>query len=347
MSSVTELAQSQMAAANYVNPFDNGNIVKAGRGSVADTQMATKELGEIQARVFLAKQFGRDLKTAYDKIMTACQREGLASVAVYSYARGGTNVTGPSIRLAEEIVRDWGNIDCGWMELERSAHESTLRAYAWDLETNSYKQITFVVPLQRTKRNRQGTGYVTVPLTDERDIYEMLASNAARRMRNCILTIIPGDIVEDAVAQCHRTLVTKCDITPDRIKKMIAAFEPYGVTKGQIEARIQRKLESIQPAQFVKLMEIFNSLKDGMSEPADWFEPAETEQRQTASETLKETLKSSSRRAPKKALPEPQPQEPSDAPDPALFESPAAQSPDGDSGGNGGFPDIGEEPSAE
>ncbi len=320
--SVTELAQSQMAAANYVNPFDNGNIVKAGRGSVADTQMATKELGEIQARVFLAKQFGRDLKTAYDKIMTACQREGLASVAVYSYARGGTNVTGPSIRLAEEIVRDWGNIDCGWMELERNAHESTLRAYAWDLETNSYKQITFVVPLQRTKRNRQGTGYVTVPLTDERDIYEMLASNAARRMRNCILTIIPGDIVEDAVAQCHRTLVTKCDITPERIKKMIAAFEPFGVTKQQIETRIQRKIESIAPAQFVKLMEIFNSLKDGMSEPADWFDPVETEQRPSASETLKETLKSTKRTS-KKALPEPEPApepEPKPAPEQNLLD---------------------------
>ena len=81
----------------YSNPFkDAGAIVKAGRGSVADTQVATKELGEIQARVFLAKQFGRDQGTAYDKIMTACQRVGLASVAIYTYSRGGTNVNGPS-----------------------------------------------------------------------------------------------------------------------------------------------------------------------------------------------------------------------------------------------------------
>lgn len=274
---MNELIQNDSLPEPSGNPFlpPGGGIVNAGRGSVQDTQAAAKELGEIQARVFLAKQYGRNQAYAYDKIMTACQRIGLASVAIYTYARGGSNINGPSIRLAEEIVRDWGNIDCGWVELQRNETESTVRAYAWDLETNAYNQVTFVVPLQRTKKNRGGSGYVTVPLTDERDIYELLANNAARRMRACILKLIPGDIIEAAVAQCHKTLITQCEITPDRIKKMIAAFGELGVTKLQIEARIQRKLESIAPAQFVKLMEIYNSLKDGMSEPADWFDPGE------------------------------------------------------------------------
>ncbi|MBQ7110481.1 MAG: hypothetical protein IJO06_04585 [Thermoguttaceae bacterium] len=39
--------------------------------------------------------------------MTACQRPGLASVAVYVYPRGGSKISGPSIRLAEEIARNW------------------------------------------------------------------------------------------------------------------------------------------------------------------------------------------------------------------------------------------------
>ena len=261
--------------ANPFNPAGGGGIVNAGRGSIQDTQVATKELGEIQARVFLAKQFGRNPAEAYDRIMNACQRIGLASVAIYTYSRGGSNINGPSIRLAEEIIRDWGNIDCGWVELQRTETESTVRAYAWDLETNAYNQVVFVVPLQRTKKDRNRGGYITNKLTDERDIYELLANNAARRMRACILKLIPGDIIEAAVDQCHKTLVTHCEITPDRIKKMIAAFGEYGVSKAQIEARIQRKLESIAPAQFVKLMEIYNSLKDGMSEPADWFDPGE------------------------------------------------------------------------
>ncbi|MBQ9872940.1 MAG: hypothetical protein IJM30_00580, partial [Thermoguttaceae bacterium] len=81
-----------------------------------------------------AKQFPRDQRRSTEQILTACQRPGLAAVAVYSYARGGTAISGPSIRLAEEIARDWGNLECGWNELERKEDSSIVRAFAWDKE---------------------------------------------------------------------------------------------------------------------------------------------------------------------------------------------------------------------
>ena len=65
---------------------------------------------------------------------------------------------------------------------------------------------------------------------------------------------------------------TKEDITPDSLKAMLEKFEAFGVTKEQIEARIQRRLDTITPAQFVNLRKIYNSLKDEMSKPGDWFE---------------------------------------------------------------------------
>ena len=259
--SVTELAQSQMAAANYVNPFDGGNIVKAGRGSVADTQIATKELGEIQARVFLAKQFGRDLKTAYDKIMTACQREGLASVAVYSYARGGTNVTGPSIRLAEEIVRDWGNIDCGWMELERNAHESTLRAYAWDLETNTRQSKVFTVKHVRETQNGSKA------LTSERDIYEMIANQAARRVRTCILALIPGDVIDAALRQCDATLAAQNKGVPvgELVAKLLGAFqEEFEITPDMVAGYVGKNIEAFTNQDVAHLRRVYTSIKEGI-----------------------------------------------------------------------------------
>ena len=39
-------------------------------------------------------------------------------------------------------------------------------------------------------------------------------------------------------------------------------------------ARIQRRLDTITPAQFVNLRKIYNSLKDEMSKPEDWFPAA-------------------------------------------------------------------------
>lgn len=266
------------------NPFTGKGIANVQRsGSIAETQIATKEVAEVQARVFLAKQFPRDQANACERILTACQRPSLANSAIYSYPVSGMDVSGPSIRLAEEIVRSWGNIDYGWNELERNSEAATLRAYAWDLETNAYKQIVFGVPLQRTSRHS------IKPLRDEREIYNHLANYAVRRMRNCVLALIPDDVVEAAVEQCRETQLTNLKLTPERIKEMVAVFGSIGVSKVQLEAKFQRKIESIQPAQFVSLQRIYNSIRDGMSSPSDWFEPESA--KETTADAIKKLLK--------------------------------------------------------
>jgi hypothetical protein len=83
--------------------------------------------------------------------------------------------------------------------------------------------------------------------------------------------VIPGDVTEAAVAQCEATMKSKADTSPEAMQRMVAAFEPFGVTREQIEKRIQRRLDAIQPAQVVSLKKIYASLRDGMSAPIDWF----------------------------------------------------------------------------
>ena len=225
-----------------------------------------RAVAEVQAAVVMAKRFPRDQKRAYDKIMLACQRPSLAESAIYSYARGGTDIAGPSIRLAEAIAQSWENLQFGIRELEQRNGESTVEAYAWDLETNTRQVKVFrVVHKRHTKKGDYS-------LTDPRDIYETVANNGARRLRACILGLIPGDIVDAAVAQCEATLTAKADVSPEAMKKLVEAFKAFGVTKEQIEKRIQRTLDAITPAQVVGMRKIFNSLKDGMSAIGDWFE---------------------------------------------------------------------------
>ena len=263
MNELEALNPNMTSESIVANPFGNSLNTKQ---DVATAQVVSHEVATMQAQIFLAKQFPRDQRQSMDKILTACQRPGLASAAVYSYARGGTNISGPSIRLAEELARNWGNLECGWDELEREGDASKVRAFAWDKETNVLKTLTFVV---RHYRNTKNGSY---RLKDERDIYELLANQAARRMRNCILALVPGDVVEAAVEQCQKTMITSCEINAETIRKLVETFEGFGVTKRQIEKRIQRNLESITPAQFVRMREIYTSLRDGMSEPADWFD---------------------------------------------------------------------------
>jgi len=257
-----------------------GKVATVPAAAVAVEQ--ERAISEVQGAMVLAKRFPRNPITALDNILTACQRPGLAEQALYSYARGGNEITGPSIRLAEAMAQAWGNVQFGVRELEQRGGESTVEAFAWDLETNVRQSKTFQVKHERhTKRGKYA-------LEDARDIYELVANQGARRLRACLLGIIPGDVVEAAVAQCEDTLKAKADITPENLKKLVASFEAYKVTKEQIEQRIQRRLDTITPAQVVQLRKIYNSLKDGMSGPADWFEVVSPP---AAGETLKDKVK--------------------------------------------------------
>ena len=118
---------------------------------------------EIQGMVFMAKQFPRDQLAAYQRIKQACERKSLANVACYEYPRGGQKVTGPSIRLAEVIAQNWGNMTYGVTELEQKHGESTCMAYAWDLETNVRSEKIFTVKHERKARG------ATQKLEDSRD----------------------------------------------------------------------------------------------------------------------------------------------------------------------------------
>lgn len=222
---------------------------------------------EVQAAMVIAKKFPRNYIQAQDRILQACTRPKLAETALYSYTKGGTDITGPSIRLAEVLAQSWGNMQCGIRELSQVDGESTVEAYAVDLETNYRQSKVFQVP-----HIRYYSGGTSKKLTDPREIYENVANNGARRLRACILAVIPGDVIESAVKQCEITIKTNVDVTPDGIKVLLEAFESVSVTQSMLEKRIQCRMEAIRPAQVVNLRKIYTSIRDGMSMPADWFD---------------------------------------------------------------------------
>ena len=250
------------------NPFQQTAASEALPNTMTEVK-SQREASEIQAMVFMAKQFPRNQIQAADRILNACTRQTLADSAVYSYPRGGQNVEGPSIRLAEVLAQNWGNLDFGIRELSQENGVSTVEAYAWDLETNVRQAKVFQVAHKRMAR------VGTKTLTDPRDIYEMVANQGSRRLRACILSIIPGDIVEAALAQCSVTQAASVGATPEEIKetirKLTATMGKFGITAENIQDRYQCRLEAIRPAQIVELRKIYTSLKDGMSKPSDWF----------------------------------------------------------------------------
>lgn len=232
---------------------------------------SNRVMQEIQAAMTVAKRFPRNEIAALAKIKNACKRIRLAEAAVYSYPKGGSQVEGPSIRLAETLAQCWGNLDFGVVELEQKPGESSCMSYCWDLETNTRQTKIFTIKHERHTRSG------ATRLQDPRDVYELVANQGARRLRACILGVVPGDIVDEALEEVNATLKNAGDGNPlaDRVNAMATAFEKHGVTSDMIAERLGHNLDATSEQELVNLRKIFVSLKDGMSKRDDWFKPAD------------------------------------------------------------------------
>lgn len=232
-------------------------------GAVADRAVA-----EIQAQVFMAKQFPRDENQARARILRACQRPGLAEKAIYTYPKGGQRVSGPSIRLAEAIAQAWGNLDFNTVILEQRETESVCLSYCWDVETNTRASRSFIVP------HKIATKHGEKVLTDPREIYELAANQGARRLRACILSIIPGDIVDEAIDACNATLSggNKRPLI-DRLRELTDRFMTYhSVPLSSIERYFGYPLDSFTEMDGVTLAGIYTALRDGAASREDYFQ---------------------------------------------------------------------------
>lgn len=259
----------EVSQVTVANPFMALSQANQQQGAGGQAVVAT-EAQAMQMHIMLARSHPRDQRQAVEDIRAAFARPTLAAKAEYQYTKGGTDIKGPSIRAAEAIAQQWGNIYWGFAELSRHADRSEIFCFAQDLQKGTLISRKFWM---RHWIDTKGGGR---PTRDEREINELMSNQAQRRVRQCILGVIPGDVVELAIDQGKDTLKRSVNLTPELIQKVIAQFGKRGVTKEQLEKRVQRHMDSIGPAQYLYLLRIFNSLKDGMSTPEEWFGPDES-----------------------------------------------------------------------
>lgn len=229
----------------------------------------SRELSEIKGKMFLARQFPRDEDMALQRTLRDCERLELAEVAQYEFKRGDSVVRGPSIRLVEVLARNWGNLSFGIREVDTSQNGSMVEAFAWDLQTNTYDSKLFFAS------NTKTTKYSSRQLSDPRDIYENMANQAARRKRACILSVLPGWYVEQALAACDKTLkssLTENGKNMEQIRgQIVAAFQEWNISQEQIREKIGRDVIHLTENDVVRLRRLYMSIKDGFVKPEDVF----------------------------------------------------------------------------
>jgi len=253
------------------------SVSDQGTGELAPSGAMASAQHEIQSAIIVAQRFRRNEETAYGRLMKSCTRPTFAEEATYSFPRGGATVEGPSVNLAREFARIWGNIRYG-LEIVREDEESRqIRGWAWDLETNA--KVSAEDEFKKLIFRKQG-GWVK---PDERDLRELTNRRGAILIRNCLLQVLPKDFVEDAILRVKQTLKDGAASDPDAAKKRIlSAFSEFNITGEMLGEFLGHAVAQATPDEVAGLRGIYQSIRDGNSTWADYREPAKAEPEKAA-----------------------------------------------------------------
>ncbi len=225
---------------------------------------------EMRAAMILAHEFPRNEMACYSKLMGAVGRKQMAEVARYSYPRGDATVSGPSVKLAREAARQWGNIRYGVDILRDDLQTRHIRGWAWDIETNT--KVTaddeFRKKVQRKDKKTKKTLWVDA---DERDLRELTNRRGAICVRNCLLQLLPGDMIDDALEQCRKTLAGDTKDKKTTIHDLTRAFAGIDVTVTMLEGYLEHPLEEANADELADLRGVFASIRDGNSKREEYF----------------------------------------------------------------------------
>ena len=250
----------------------SGDLVVANREAQTDAET-------VKAQIAIARSFPRNQHQAASDALASCERPALAADAAYSFPRGGSRVTGPSVVLAREIARCWGNIRYGLriVSVYRTAEGQErvrIRGTAHDLQTNAFveNEDDFANLIQRRQDGR-----VVWIKPDERDFRELVNRRGAILVRNAILQILPPDLVDECLATAEATnrKVAEKGLGSDReryIRSLVRAFAGYGVKVEHLEAHLQHSLDAMTGDEARTLAATLNAFKDGQARPHEVFD---------------------------------------------------------------------------
>lgn len=254
-----------MSGSTEVATVNNTMALNQSRETSSSAMVAAAQ-AQVLARMQQAMIRPRDENRAAQRLHDACSRLSFAEEAMYAFPRGGSTVEGPSVNIAREAARVFGNMEYGIDVVSEDDDYRTIRGWAWDLETNMRVSAddTFQKLIQR-----KGKGWIK---PDERDLRELTNRRGAILERNAILKLVPRDIVEEACLQAKRTIEANAlKNLPDAIKKVVAAFQKLNVDVRALEKWAGVKIAAFTPEHVAKLNPIWKSINDGNSRWAEYL----------------------------------------------------------------------------
>jgi hypothetical protein len=264
--------------------FDGEQLARS--AETASTAMAAQATASVQARHIMALKSPRDLMVVRAKLLRDCSRPAFADAAIYRKPVGD-GIEGPSIRLAEAAARAMTNIYSSVMSIYDDQRKRIIRVTATDLESNLTfdKDVTVPKTMERSKLkqgqvpirhrfNSKGNPVFLVEAETDDDILNTENALASKALRVCLLRLIPGDILDEAINEAQATLSKGIKDDPDKaLKKMCDDFElKLGIMPAQLAEYMGHPVVQTSIPEIATMKKLFSAL---MESETTWAEAME------------------------------------------------------------------------
>lgn len=253
--------------------------------------VAEQSKASVQARWVMALQRPRDLMRARQTLLADCKRLRFAETAIYNKPIG-QGVKGPSIRMAEAAARALGNILCECATIYDDTEKRIARVTTTDLESNAtyWLDVTLAKTIERTRpmegrkihavrKNSRNQDVFVIEATDD-EILDRERALVSKAMRTCLLRLVPGDLLEEALEQCEAT--RRGDVKADpkaAVRKMTDAFQSLGFSAAHLAEYLGHAVDTATIEEIDSLRGLFNALRE---KEVTWAEAMEARKAERA-----------------------------------------------------------------
>ena len=232
---------------------------------VAQDALSLITKAEIDQQISTAKAYPRSLKMFIDKATSmATVSDSVAASCTYSLPRGGRDLTGPTVRLAEICCASYGNIRSGARIIANDGKTITAQGICHDLETNNF----ISVEVKRKITNKEGKTF--------NEDMQTVTGNAACAIafRNAVFKVIPMAFIQDVWDAAKKVSRGTEQTLPERRDKALAYLRGIGVKDKQIcEVLEIKKVEDIDLDKLATLRGMVALINNGESTVKDLFSP--------------------------------------------------------------------------
>lgn len=278
MNATTQSASSALAAIPQGGPV-------AGIESASTFAAATAK-ATVEARYLMALRMPRNWDQVRADMLKECRRPSFARNKSTWYKKPiGQGVEGFGIRFAEMAARCLRNLmvenQIVFEDETKEVHKLTLT----DLENNNTFPEDYKVSktVERSKPRDDGS-YVSVRtnsagkltytiIADDEDLLNKRGALKSKAMRNIILRIVPGDILDECKAEIMAVRGNAAATDPDGERKaLVDDFASINVTPVMLVEYLGHDIAQCSPAQLVDLRDLYSAIAEG---EASWKQAME------------------------------------------------------------------------